>query len=233
MLAKIKYYFNDVLHLLYPHNCLGCGTDVVEHDNLICLKCLYELPETGFFSKENNLIEKKFIGRINVENAGSAFYFTKNSVLQTLLFELKYKGNKEVGSFLGKLTALQMHASKRFEKVDVILPLPLNIKKQEQRGYNQAEIIANSIGEILHKPVLNDVIERNIFTETQTHKGRISRWQNIEGVFEIADKNLLQGKHILLVDDVVTTCATLEACGKVILQIPGTKLSLATVAYTI
>jgi ComF family protein len=233
MLTKVKSYLNDFSHLFYPHNCLGCGTDILEHDNLICTKCSYELPETGFFSQTNNLIEKKFIGRINVEAAGSAFYFTKDSLLQKLLFELKYRGNKEAGTFLGKLTGLQMLNSQRFQKIDVIVPLPLNAKRQMQRGYNQAEIIANNLGEILQRPVLNNAVIRKIFTETQTHKGRISRWQNMEGVFLVDNKDELEGKHILLIDDVVTTGATLEACGEVILHIDGTKLSVATVAFTI
>ncbi len=233
MLTKVKSYLNDFSHLFYPHNCLGCGTDVIEHDHLICTKCSYQLPETGFFSQTNNLLEKKFIGRMNVEAAGSAFYFTKDSLLQKLLFELKYRGNKEAGIFLGKLTGLQMQHSQRFQDTDVIIPLPLNPKRQMQRGYNQSEIIANNIGEILQKPVLNDVVKRQVFTETQTHKDRISRWQNMEGVFVVDDKNELEGKHILLIDDVATTGATLEACGEVILKIAGTKLSLATVAFTI
>ena len=223
MLQGLQSHFNDFLHLFYPHNCLGCGTDILENTSLICIKCFYELPETGFFSQSSNGVEKKLIGRIKIEAAGSAFYFTKDSLLQTLLFELKYRGSKDAGIFLGKLAAQQILKSNRFNDIDILVPVPLNAKKQKNRGYNQSSVIAESIAEVLQKPVLHNVIERPFFTETQTHKGRISRWENMQGVFKVINKQLFEGKHILLVDDVITTGATLETCGSEILKVEKNK----------
>ncbi|MGI8951476.1 MAG: ComF family protein [Chitinophagaceae bacterium] len=233
MLKTVQSYFNDFAHLFFPHNCLGCGFDALDQDQFLCIKCFSQLPETNFFLHPQNIIEKIFYGRINVEHAGSAFYFTKNSLLQNLLIELKYKNNKEIGFYLGKIVGSQIKESNRFNEIDIIIPLPLNGKKQRKRSYNQSEIIANGIASVLEKPIVNNAIIRTIFTETQTHKTRISRWQTMEGVFKVMKPELLKEKNILLVDDIITTGATLEACGTAILQISSTKLSIATVAYTI
>jgi ComF family protein len=233
MLKTVQSAINDFAHLFFPHNCLNCGSDTLEFDQFLCAQCFEQLPETGFFSKPNNIIENIFSGRINIALAGSAYYFTKDSLLQHLLIELKYRGHKETGLFLGKLTGSQLHQSNRFNEIDIIIPLPLNEKKERKRGYNQAALIAQGIATVLQKPVRDKFVTRSIFTESQTHKDRISRWQNMEGVFSVTNVDALKGKHVLLVDDVITTGATLEACGQAILKIPHTKLSIATVAYTI
>lgn len=233
MIKQLQSYLSDFAHLFFPHNCVGCGSDVVEQNQIICGSCFLRLPETNFFNYSNNTVEKIFAGRIKLEDAGSAYYFTKHSILQNLVFELKYRGNKEVGLLLGELTARQMSNCRRFEEVDIILPLPLNKQKEKKRGYNQAAMIAQGISRVLNKPLMTDAVARNIFTETQTHKDRVSRWKTMQDVFEVSKPEALKGKHILLVDDVVTTGATLEACGQTILNIPETKLSIATVAYTI
>jgi len=191
------------------------------------------LPGTGFLSTGGNPVEKIFYGRLNIQNAGSAFYFNKDSVIQHAIIQLKYKGNQKAGNFLGRLLGQQLANSKRFDDVDLIIPLPLNDKKLFKRGYNQASVIAKGITSIWHKPVMENTVDRILFTETQTHKDRISRWETMEGVFTVTQPGLLKNKHVLLVDDIITTGATLEACGEAILKIPGTKLSVATIAYTI
>lgn len=233
MLSSIKSYAKDFTHLIFPHHCEGCGTDVLNDDDLLCAKCLHELPATNYFSSANNPVEKIFYGRCNIVSAAAAFYFTKNSLLQHLLIQLKYKSNKEVGYFLGRLMALQMQQSNKFNCIDALVPLPLNPKKESKRGYNQAALICEGITEILQIPILYNAVERVVFTETQTKQDRIHRWQNMENVFAIQNLASIQNKHILLVDDVVTTGATLEACANAILQNTNTKLSIATVAYTI
>jgi ComF family protein len=146
---------------------------------------------------------------------------------------MKYRNNKDIGVYMGKLLGRMLEQSERFSEVDIIVPLPLNPKREKKRGYNQATALCNGISEIWNKPVVEKVVIRKVFTETQTHKGRISRWQNMDGVFKVANPSAIQGKHILLIDDVVTTGATLEACGNEILKVPGTTLSIATLAYTI
>ena len=221
---------NSISHLLFPHNCLGCATDVLNNDDLICARCATELPETNYFKATNNPIEKTFCGRVKIENAAAGFYFTKQSLMQHLLQQLKYKGNKEVGIYLGKLIGYELQKSIRFDDIEVLIPLPLNAKKEFKRGYNQSMLICQGIASIWQKPVLKDAVIRTVFTETQTNKTRINRWENMDGVFAIANEKALEGKHILLVDDVVTSGATFEACGSEILKISNTKLSIAAVA---
>lgn len=232
VIKKVKSYLKKVSHLLYPHNCEGCGTDVLNEDAVLCTKCLFELPETNFCNTQNNPVEKTFYGRLNIENAAAAYYFTRDSLLQHLMIELKYRNNKEVGFYLGKQLGYQLQQANRFKEVDVLIPLPLNPKKEIKRGYNQAAIICEGIALVWQKTILKDVVIRTQFTETQTQQDRIHRWQNMQNVFAVSDKKAIAGKHILLVDDVVTTGATLEACGNAILKIENTKLSIATVAWT-
>jgi ComF family protein len=233
MIKTLNSYLNHFAHLFFPHVCEGCGNDIIEHGSLLCAKCLSNLPETNFIGEPNNPVEKIFYGRVNIEAAGSAFYFTKHSLVQHLVVQLKYRGNKEIGFYLGKLLGYRMAQTNRFNSVDAIIPLPLNPRKEQKRGYNQATIIAEGIASVWQKQVLKNSVQRLVFTETQTHKDRVARWQTMEGVFENINKESLTGKHLLLVDDIVTTGATLEACGEKLLEVPGTKLSIATVAYTI
>ncbi|MEP6465428.1 MAG: phosphoribosyltransferase family protein [Parafilimonas sp.] len=232
-MIAVKNYINDFLHLLFPHTCIGCNTDVLNNDAVLCAECLNSLPETGFLSAAGNPVEKIFYGRIPVEKAGSAFYFNKDSVLQNIIIQLKYKSNQQAGIFLGKLLGYQLINSKRFDDVDIIIPLPLNERKLYKRGYNQSLAIVKGITSVWHKPVVTNAVERISFTETQTHKTRIARWQTMEGVFKVSQPALIENKHVLLIDDVVTTGATLEACSAAILKITSVKLSVATVAYTI
>jgi ComF family protein len=233
MLKTLNSYLNHFTHLFFPNVCEGCGNDIIENGSFLCAECLLRLPETNFIEEPNNPVEKIFYGRMKIEAAGSAFYFTKHSLLQRLILELKYHGNKETGFYLGKLLGYRLAQTGRFDSVDAIIPLPLNPRKERKRGYNQAAIIAEGIASVWQKQVQKNSVQRLVFTETQTHKNRIARWQTMEGVFENIDKESLTNKHLLLVDDIVTTGATLEACGEKLLEVPGTKLSIATVAYTL
>ncbi len=229
----IKEWTNDFLHLVFPHNCAGCGTDIVADQQLLCLRCLSELPVTNFFDQPGNPVETSFYGRLPIRNAAAGYFFTKNSLIQHIIFQLKYRGNKDIGVYLGALIGKLINNSNRFGQVDVLIPLPLNPKREKKRGYNQATQICNGIATVFDRPVIENIVKRKVYTETQTHMGRINRWQNMDGVFEVSNPDVLQSKHILLVDDVVTTGATLEACGSELLKIPGTTLSLATIAYTL
>ena len=232
MKTLISNISNSISHLLFPHNCLGCATDVLNDDDLICARCLTELPSTNYFNAVNTPIDKIFYGRMKVENAAAGFYFTKESLMQHLLVQLKYKSNKEVGIYLGKLIGYQLSQSNRFSDVEALIPLPLNAKKEFKRGYNQSMLICQGIASVWQKPILKNAVIRTVFTETQTNKNRVSRWENMDGVFAVANPLAIEGKHILLVDDVITTGATLESCGSVILQVPNTKLSIACVTCT-
>ena len=158
-------------------------------------------------------------------------YFAKETLIQTLIHEFKYKGNKDVGLYLGTMMGHSLLNNNRFTKVDALIPLPLFADKEFKRGYNQATILCNGMSEVMGIPVIKNNVVRKRFTETQTKKHRIERWENVEGSFEINNAREIKDKHILLIDDVVTTGATLEACGAEILKIEGTRLSIATLAY--
>lgn len=223
--------FSPLVHLFYPHVCTGCGSDLIEDDNLLCLHCVNELPHTNFAMHANNPVEKIFWGRLALTAAMSEFYFTKGTLIQTLIHEFKYKGNINVGMYLGAMMGSSLLSNNRFTQIDALVPLPLFADKEFKRGYNQATILCNGISEVTNIPVLKNNVVRKRFTETQTKKHRTERWENVEGSFEINNPNEISAKHILLVDDVVTTGATLEACGIEILQIENTKLSIATLAF--
>ena len=233
MSNTLLQYFNNFTHLFFPHICEGCGTDVLNNDSILCAACNTQLPETEFIRDEGNPVEKKFYGQLNIEAAGAAYYFTKDSLLQHLIKQLKYHGNKDVGYYLGRHLGKYLMQSPRFASVDALVPLPLNARKEKKRGYNQAAVIAEGIASIWPRPVLKTSMERLVFTETQTHKDRISRWQSMRDVFAVKDSRALENKNILLIDDIITTGATLESCAEKILRVPGTKIYIATLAFTI
>jgi ComF family protein len=233
MQLSVKYYLNAFNHLLFPHCCAICGADYIHLHDFLCVKCIHQLPLTRFLNLPDNPVEKIFAGRIKVNAAGAPYYFTKQSMMQHLLVLLKYKNSKASGLFLGNQLGQALSIADRFQSVDYIIPLPLHPKKEYIRGYNQAAIIGEGIQQVWNKPLLKNSIIRLINTSTQTHENRSTRWQNMEGIFHVTQPEILRDKHILLVDDVVTTGASLEACGAAILKIPGTTLSIASVAYTI
>jgi ComF family protein len=229
LLREIK---ESLLHLAFPHVCEGCGSDQLESAQLLCLRCLSSLPATNFHLHPNNPIEKIFWGRIPVTYAASQYYFTKESMMQHLMHQFKYKGNKELGLYLGQLMGFAFAGSNRFSFVDALVPLPLHRSKEHKRGFNQAALLCEGIATVLKKPVLKDAVTRRGSTESQTKKGRIQRWQNMEGRFEIGQTKALEGRHILLVDDVITTGATLEACGRELLKAENIQLSIATLCFS-
>lgn len=205
---------------------------MIDKENFICLQCIHDLPVTNFAMHANNPLEKKFWGRLSLTSAMSELYFSKDSIVQNMIHEFKYRGNKKIGQYFGNMIGRSLLNSNRFD-VDVIVPLPLFIRKEKMRGFNQAEILCDGIAEMIKRPVISKNVIRKFFTESQTRKHRIERWKNVEGIFFVNDKKSLEGKHILLVDDVVTTGATLEACGIEILKVAGTKLSVAALAMAV
>lgn len=227
-MLRLKEIKDSLIHVVFPHVCDGCGSDLLNVESNLCIRCLSALPETNFEKHAGNPVEKLFWGRIDLVSASASFYFTKESLMQHLMHQFKYKGNKDVGLQLGRLMGTALKTSGRFDNIDALIPLPLFPKKERKRGYNQAAVLCDGIAEIIKVPVLKKVITRPLQTDTQTRKGRIERWKNIEGKFLLKDAAAVENKHLLLVDDVVTTGATLEACGNELLLAPGVKLSIAT-----
>ena len=221
----------DVLHLIYPHTCNGCGSDLLSGKQLLCFQCLNDLPHTGFAKHENNMIENIFRGRIVVKAAHSEFYFSKGQLVQHLVHQLKYKGNREIGEYMGGMMGETLLTSQRFTQLDMIIPLPMFSDKEFKRGYNQATIIAGGVAKKMQVVLNTNLVTRNRLTETQTRKHRQERWQNVDGSFSISDPGKLKWKNILLIDDVITTGASIEACAAAVLNIPGTTLSIATLAH--
>jgi ComF family protein len=205
----------------------GCGSDILNEESVLCMRCMDAMPETNFEIHPNNPVEKTFWGRLPLVGATAQFYFTKESLMQHLMHQFKYKRNKELGLQLGRIMGDQIKRSGRFE-ADALVPLPLFPAKEKRRGYNQATVLCEGMAETMNIPVLDQVIIRPQHTETQTKKGRIERWKNMEGKFILSNPGAIRNKHLLLVDDVVTTGATLEACGNELLKTEGVRLSIAT-----
>lgn len=228
----LKDLSESILHLVFPHVCCGCGSDVLPQQNWLCLRCLERLSPTHFQFYPANPIEKIFWGRIAVTYATAQYYFTRGALIQTLMHRFKYHGDQDLGFYLGQLMGQQLADTNRFQEVDLLLPLPLFPSKEKKRGFNQAAVLCDGVASVLQKPVLKNVVARKTATETQTRKSRVDRWQNMEGRFVLLDEKPICGKHVLLVDDVVTTGATLEACGAAVLEAVETQLSIATLCFS-
>ena len=231
MISQLKNIIQSTMYLFYPHVCTGCGSDLLKEDHLLCFKCIHQLPHTNFAKLANNPIEKYFWGRLPLTAAYSQFYFSKEFLIQHLIHQLKYRGDTKIGFYLGGVMGKTLLNCDRFNAVDALIPLPLYADKEHKRGYNQATVICNGMAAEMNIPVLNNVVIRRHATETQTRKQRTERWDNVKDSFTVTNPGELNGKHLLLVDDVVTTGASLEACGSVMLEVENVQLSIATLAY--
>ena len=225
----MKEIKDSFLHLLFPHLCAGCGTDILKEETVLCMRCIDAMPETNFEIHPNNPVEKTFWGRLPLVGATAQFYFTKESLMQQLMHQFKYKRNKDLGLQLARIMGEQVKRSGRFE-VDALVPLPLFPAKEKRRGYNQASILCEGMAKAMNIPVLDKVITRPQHTETQTKRGRIERWKNMEGKFSLPNQRAIRNKHLLLVDDVITTGATIEACANLLNTIEGVSVSIACIA---
>ncbi len=221
---------NDFLSLFFPRTCYACGNGLLKGENVICTECQHFLPKTNFHLQKDNPVHKIFWGRISIHAATAFLYFRRQSKAQKLLHLLKYHGRQDIGEHLGYLFGLELRKSNLFNDADIIIPVPLHPKKQKKRGYNQSWVICKGIEKSLNKQALDNILIRKAFTTTQTKKDRWNRWKNVETVFDINNPEKINNKHILLVDDVVTTGATLEACASEILKTSSAKVSIACIA---
>lgn len=224
-------FLDDLLSLLFPNLCCGCKTYLYKGENLLCTKCLYHLPYTDHHLHAENLAARQLWGRLPCHAVMALLYFKKGSRTQHIIHSLKYKGRQDLGTRLGCMIGEKLLLNDAYKNIDLIIPVPLHHSKERSRGYNQSTCIAEGIAAILRVPVNTSSLLRKKRTGTQTKKGRYSRAENMHTVFSTANTTAISGKHILLVDDVMTTGATLEACGIVLLAANITKLSIATVAF--
>lgn len=229
-MIKAPPILNHFLELFYPKLCLVCEQKLISQEYFICLKCLLHLPRTNFHKMKDNPMEELFYGRIHIERASALFEFKKGSPYQKILHHLKYRGMKELGEFMGIHFAHQLKNSEFIKSLDFICPVPLHPKRERKRGYNQSYHLAKGLSDTLDIPLENQVLKRKIHSTTQTRKNRFERWQNVDGIFEVQNIHVFQNKHILLLDDVVTTGATLEACSQTIIKNCNAKISIATLA---
>jgi len=223
-------WLSGFIGLFFPTICPACKLRMSD-ELLLCLSCESSLPETGFHLFNENPVAKSFWGRVPVEAATALYYYNKGSKVQNIIHQIKYKGNQKLGEFSGKKLGILLEQSSNFNDIDFILPVPLHPKKLKQRGFNQSTCIANGISQVIDRPVIETAVIRTAYTNTQTRKTRISRWQNVKDVFDVADSNMLKGKNILVVDDVITTGSTLEALIQKMHKKVEAKFYVASLAY--
>jgi ComF family protein len=229
-LKTVAKFFESFFSLFFPRICLTCQSVLSGNETVLCTSCRASLPETDYHLPGKNPVEELFYGRLKLEKALALLFFDKGSKYRKLLHQLKYKGRKEAGIFLGHLLGSRIKVS-NMPQIDFILPVPLHPARLRRRGYNQSRIIAEGIAEVLNVPVNDKALKRIHYTSTQTRRGRYERWQNVEGIFNCPDPLLVESKHILLVDDVITTGSTLEAAGTPLLKCKNVRISVAAAAY--
>jgi len=224
-------YWNDFTALIFPQLCQACNNTLVSNEDLICTACQYDLPYTNFHQQADNVVARQFWGRIELQSAYVLFYFSKGGKVQNMMHQLKYRNTPKIGNRLGEIAGKQLLTSEAYRDVDFIIPVPLHPRKLKQRGYNQSAQFAVGLADKLNKPVDTINLIRLKHTDTQTKKSRFSRYENMKDVFGVCDREKFAGKHLLLVDDIITTGSTLEACGLELLKIPGVTISVAAIAY--
>lgn len=218
MLKKVLQFLADFFHLFYPNICCACGNHLYDGEQCICVSCYLALPYTNDEHVHRNATYRVFEGRVKVQAASSLFYFKKKSRVQNLLHYLKYKNHGELGAMLGAMHANLLCKSELFNGIDFVVPVPLHPNKLKKRGYNQALLLANGYAEILKVPVSEKALVRKVDTYSQTKKSRYQRYENMSDVFTCEETEIIIGKGILLIDDVITTGSTLEACAHELLK---------------
>ncbi len=226
----MKFLLKPLLHLIFPEICLGCGNSLYQGEKVICTKCEVALPRTRFHDNKNNKVARIFWGRIPIYHATSFLFYRKKSIVQRLIHQLKYKQEKEIGIYLGELFAEELSSVNLFQDIEVIVPVPLHYKKQQRRGYNQSVLISQGLSNILKKPVDKTSLIRELHNPTQTNKSRFQRWENVSSIFSLTKSHQLTKKKILLVDDVITTGATIEACARTLIHQAKARVSVVSLA---
>jgi len=221
---------SHLLNFFYPRTCVACGNILLQHEQFLCMHCLHNLPETRYHEFDDSPLTQLFLGRVQVEHVGAFLFYKKGNHVQKILHHLKYNGGKEIGAFFGKIYGMHLIQDRKWQTIDMIIPIPLHGKKEKKRGYNQSEWIAKGLSAGMQIPSCTNLLIRSEFTETQTKKSRFHRWENVKEVFQLVQPDALESKHILLCDDVLTTGATLEAAIQKLMVVPSIRISVITLA---
>lgn len=220
----------ELLQAVIPTTCACCGEVLVAGERQVCISCLGALAATGYSPMDNNLIERRLIGRVPYVAASSLYHFRKGDTTRRLIHAMKYHDGTELCYMMGRQLGLDLAASGRFDDVEILIPVPLHWLRWLERGYNQSEIISQGISDVMHRPVVTNVLVRHRYTRKQSLRGSAERGINVEGAFRVRKPSLIEGKHVLLVDDVLTTGATIAACADALEGVNGLKISVATLA---
>lgn len=222
----------NLLHLFFPSLCACCNRVLLKNEKVLCTFCRNDLPIIETQNHQKNTISSIFYGRIPIKNVVSFLYYRKEGITKKLIQELKYNGNQSIGTFLGNWFGKELKEKNVFSTVDYIIPVPLHPKKEKSRGYNQLTTFGKSLSNILQIPYKSDILSRVSSSKTQTLQQRFERFSNVDTKFFLKDTATLENKHVLLIDDVITTGATLEACCNELLKTKNITISIATIAYT-
>ena len=223
---------NHLINLFFPKSCAGCHAFLLTDEMVICTKCRHEIPLTNHHKIEQNEVVQKFYGRIPLEFGASLFYFHKKGIVQEMMHKLKYKGQEEIGETIGNWYAEELKNSYQIKSIDYIIPVPLHKKRLRERGYNQVAGFGKALSDNLSIPYDDTILQRKLYTKTQTKKNLLGRIDVIDNVFDVSFSENHHGKHFLLIDDVITTGSTLEACSRALLKIPDTKISIVCMAMS-
>ena len=225
-------FWRRLLDLIAPRLCVVCGHRLTVTEEVICAKCNFHLPRTGFHHHAyDNEMAKLFWAQIPIEKATAFFYYEAHAETANIIYELKYKNHPEIGNIVGRMLAKEIQPSGFFDGIDGIVPIPLAKKRLRQRGYNQSMEIAQGVSEMTGLPIYKKVVRRNSFKGSQTNKGRWDRQENVEHVFELTDATAVSNKHLLLIDDVITTGATCIACAKALCQSVNIRISILALGF--
>lgn len=220
----------NLLNLFFPKVCYACSELLSDNEIHICTSCRHSLPVTNFHFENDNTVEKVFFGRVKIQRATALLKFQKKGRVQRLLHNLKYKGHESIGEFLGTWLGNELHQTNDYKNIDVVIPVPLHKNKLRKRGYNQVAKFGKEIAIALQTEYLDNVLIKETATKTQVFKTRFARWNNSIEQFSLQNEDQIKGKNILLVDDIITTGATIEACSNVLQKVKNVKISVATMA---
>ena len=230
IVAIIKDIASDFLGLFYPELCLSCRKQLVRGEDFLCTECLIAIARTDFHLRRDNSLEQAFWGRCNIERAAAFSVYNRGSRVRTLIHMMKYRGRKDLGISLGKLYGSYLKESTFMSDIDFMVPVPLHPSRLRSRGYNQSEFIASGLSEATGVPVLTDILKRVAKASSQTKSGRYERWENVGGVFAVSKPGRISGRHILVVDDVITTGSTMEACVNALHDSAAVRVSVIALA---